>query len=331
MTWTDVDGIWTSNGPPSSLAPLLAATEGPLELRLGPGLDDPLWLPVLAEGAGRRLVVHAALEGLADDGPLRPLLLSHLLVAVSYPSVDDAVSRACGVDRIALEKAMRNLLAFAVPMRLEVPVSAVNVHTLMPTLDHLTRAFRGRRIVVRGTAGVEGVWYQLSHLEHDGLRPLPRIVLPDRAPEEVPMEDFPKLPLLPMAVGAGTSTADRERQRLAAIPLQERPGFRGHPLDQFDDAAAIVLLRPGHQVYAIVEPVREGRPYLVQGHGYGVAIAGRYSELLAPRFGKLCRKLRAEEPPDPTLGRLRQLAHVLRRGMRPRHDGEEVRLREEGE
>ena len=98
-------------------------------------------------------------------------------------------------------------------------------------------------------------------------------------------------------------------------------------------ALSVVLIRPGNPVFAVLEPRVEGRPYLVGNARFGLCVYGRFKDpVLQPRFAEACKMAYGREGKENLeFARLRAVAHVLRRAMRERHDGDPVQLYEEGE
>ena len=95
----------------------------------------------------------------------------------------------------------------------------------------------------------------------------------------------------------------------------------------------MVQVRTGHSVFLTVDRLRADRPPLVQSSTHGIFVYGRYEdEILQTRFATLCKLARSSYGAtiDGELRRLREIAHVLRRSMKPKHDDQTVLLREEG-
>ena len=123
------------------------------------------------------------------------------------------------------------------------------------------------------------------------------------------------------------------REALLALPPDQRPGYCSDPRNRFLTSTSRVLIRPGHLVFAVLAPRRSGRPYLVTSDRHGVVIAGRFTDAdLQSRLRTLCIALRTKVADDaPDLARLKALAHMLRRSLKPSTDGEPVVLRDGGE
>lgn len=277
------------------------------------------------------------------------------------------LSTLTGVDGATLHEqlvqALRNLEAFGFPIDLVLPVGAANVAALPDTVAWLIDTFSPRGVhleVVAGRHADDPAWDHaapwtdlhaaLHDLEARALRPHPRLhvtgipalALPLDALEEVdlrveaPPDDPWSVPEgypFDDATPPNRDVLDARRVWLASRP-KDRRSHRGDPRDRLLDAVSTVLVRPGHDVFATVERLGPSSRPLTRWGAYGVNVYGRFDDpTLAQRFTTLARALYAQveaEPPD-SLARLRAIAHVLRRSMKPKHDGEAVKVREEGD
>lgn len=320
------------------------------EVRVAGG--EPLAMPDLhallaaLHHQGRRVTLHTCLPGLDDDLQVRPFSAWDVRFRVTLPAADAAGFEALtGAPLEPVLAGLRNLEAFGFPYEIEVPLAATTLAGLADTVARAHAELGARSVRLRPVEPVDaalahGVGQALLDLEARALRPhlrlvldgLPALALPVDALEEVDVrtDDPADAP----APGWLQDVDARARRRVWLMtPAQDRPGHRGHSLDRLGRPTSLVLLREGHEVYAVVDRVADARPLLARAGSFGLSVAGRFREpALAERFGQLARALRreVEATPPADLARLRGLAHVLRRSLKPRHDDQPPVLREEG-
>ena len=315
---------------------------------------------------GKRMTLVTPGHALADDQNVRPFAGYLVGFELCMPSADPEVSKlAFGVDIFeSLEAGMRNLKAFAYRFSVTVPVYRDNVHTMAETVLHLGRAYTLRqvRVEVFNPPGGPTPWVhrypaysavaeQLLAIERDGFKPKPRVELAGVPAGQIPLEQFEQLDVVvdpaPRPGGDITSPPAAyieqhgrpevdasvlvRRRAILATPHDQRPSYRGDPRDRFADAVSVVLIRPGNPVFVAIEPKVAGRPYLVGNESYGLCVYGRFGDaVLQSRFATLCKTVYAKEGKERLeIGRMRAVAHVLRRSLKPKHDHEPVELREE--
>ena len=302
----------------------------------GDGVDpvsDPGVHDLLARLDARdlRAVIPTGLAGLDDDRPLRPFLDWDVRLRARLRA-DDAHALA----------ALRNLQAFAVPFDVECPAGEADRLPDLVAAVCAGGAVRGVRLTARAPGDVPGlaaVARAVRALDARRLSPPPRLVLDgvpalalpveDLAAVDVRTDDGPDAPW-PDGVDAGPDTRARRRVWLATAP-SDRPCWRGDALDRFADACSVVAIRPPHAVVAVVDRRPPTSSALAHTERFALWIAGRFDDpALAARFAAIARAVRdgvvASPPAD--LARLRALAHVLRRSMKPAHDGEPPVARE---
>lgn len=297
-------------------------------------------LPALLDALGDRpVVLHTDLPDLDDDDRVRPFARWDVRFRVRVPSVEADRLTALGGDVERQQAGLRNLQAFAYPFELEVPLWADHVAHLPHTLAHLLRAYSPQRLHVAVATGpaaprwadIDGA---LRAFDATAPRPSPRLHVTGLPALALSLDSYTEVDLI-----VGGSAEDRwalptdhphdeprpdedalaRRRVWLATPHDRRPGFRGDPLDRFEHATSVVLVRPGHRVFAVIERRRDGVPYLAAGMRFGLLVAGRFEEEeLAARFRELAIRLhRAAGGDEPDLPALREIAHDLRRGMRP--------------
>ncbi|MCB9681104.1 MAG: radical SAM protein [Alphaproteobacteria bacterium] len=346
----------------------------PGDVHVGGG--EPLRLPDLGDlldaltARGRRVVLHTDLPDVHEDVVVRLFAPYDVRFRVNVPTADPARLHGWtdgAGDLEQVEAGLRNLQAFAYTTWMAVPVARETLTDVVPTLQHLLHTYAAHRIhldVVHGTAPDDPRWAHapawddvdaaLLGWDRTEPRPHPRLVVHGMPGLGLSLDAYTDLDLevegapddpwqVPEGLvrhrGAASPDTDalaRRRIWLATPPAQ-RANRRGHPLARFVDAVSVVLVRPGHEVYAVIVPRTDGLPFIATTDRHGLLVAGRFEDAtLRERFGTLARQVYARaRTPDPQdapldLARLRALAHVLRRGMRERHDDEPVAWREEG-
>jgi hypothetical protein len=332
---------------------------------------EPLDHPDLHEALNRltahgwRVVIRSTLPGLDDDLPIRAFAPHDVRFHVPFHTVDPRRLAQWSGEDDTLDKltfALRNLSAFAYPVTLEVSVNRHTIQGLADTVAHLQRQWTATPVhlhIHRGHGVEDPAWQdsvpwdviggELLEVQNRDLRRPPRAHLFGMPALALPLEDLERLDLRvqdtaddPLVIPPGYVATHGEPQldsdALAArrvwlvTPNKERSSWRSHPMDRFADATSVVLIRPGHPVFAIVEPCKPNVPYLVQSPLHGIAIAGRFNNaVLQKRFGHICREVRqnASSAPPDGLSRIRALAHVLRRSLKPKHDDSPPIVREE--
>lgn len=356
---------WDRPRPPE-LAPAsaidAALAQGATHIRLTGG--EPLAHPDLHHllaritDGGARALVRTRLPGLDDDEPVRPFAPHDVRFEVELP-----YARATDPERWdAVEGGLRNLKAFAYPFDLILPVTTANLDQVADIVAHVhgTDLGRGVQLEVLAPDDPEDprwtwapTWAQvdavLADLHARALNPPPRVHVTGMPILGLSVGDVPHLDVRTDAASGADArpspaylahhpapsididTLARRRTWLATPP-KERPGFRGDARDRFDEAVAVVLVRPHEGVFAVVEAAIDGRPYLARTARHGLAVYGRMADpTQAERFRTLCRRVHqdAQQRPPEALADLRSLAHVLRRSLKPRHDQDPIEVRYE--
>lgn len=314
---------------------------------------------------GRPATLHTDLPDFGDDRTLRPYAPYDVRFQVRYPTCDpDLYASLCGRELESLESGLRNLRAFGYPIRWVVPVTPQTLPTLAKTVIHLVHDASARFVDLhvlghgppedpswRWSVSDRDLARQLLAIERLRHKPTPRIRVHGRHALRLPVAGLEDLDVRAEGRAGDTLVDDTgyrthhddplpagdelaARRAMLVRDPKDRPYFRSDPRDRLGDPVATSLIRPRQLVFALVERRREGVPYLATTHHYGLALRGRMDDaVLSARFRDLCLLVRdhVRQHPPGDLARLRELASILRRGMKPRHDDTPVRLREEGE
>lgn len=308
--------------------------------------DDLLDLLSTIAGLGLRAILHTDLPGLDDDLKVRPFAPFDAIFRVRVPSFDpETYERLVDQPLDAFLFGLRNLQAFAHPFELEVPVRPDTFPGLADTIAEAmaggrTRAVRLRLDAEPTQALLTDVGAALRDLDARALRMRPRVVLDGLQATTLPVEDLTEVdvrsddpPGTPIPDWVDDPDVRARRRVWLATPVARRPGFRSHPLDALyrrGTPASVVKVREAEEVYAVVDRLQPDRPALAATDRFGLWIAGRmHDPVLAERFATLCRQVHAyaAERPPTGLADLRVLAHILRRSMKPGHDGEPITMR----
>lgn len=312
---------------------------------------------------GNASIVYTDLPGFDDDRSIRPYGPLDVRFRVRVPTADAVLcSSLCNRDLEELEGGMRNLRAFGFPLIPVVPVASPTIDGLAATIEHLVQRYTPQEIQldVIGHGDVNDpswAWSvtdaalerQLDILDSRNLRPRPRLRVLGRHGLRLPID---RLTRVDMRVEGGASDRDlvpaghqhvhREpapsgetlaaRRATLVLPEKDRPAWRSGPADRLGDVVTRVLVRPGEPVFAVIAGRASGVPYLATTEHYGLFIVSRFGDdALNGRFRTLCKQVYAHVQAHPAsgLGRLRELASILRRSMKPRHDDKPVEMREE--
>lgn len=334
------------------------APEAGATLHVGGGeplaLDDLDALMDRATAGGIRLALHTDLPGCDDDQVVRPFSAHDVTLHVHVPACGAAFDALTGASWEAVASGLNNLRAFGFPVVLRIPGTAASIPHLAETVAHLLDAHGGLRVHLDVVDGDDGpswpaVGDALLALDAAVLRPCPRVIVHGIPALALPLDQFTEVdvvvedgPSTPWEVPAtylarhGDPSVDRDqiaaRRAWLARDPKDRPGHRGDPRDKLVGATSVALLRPGNEVYAVVLPRTDGAA-LARGAHHALYVAGRFEDpVLQQRLGTIAKQVHTRSAGETlSIGRLRALAHVLRRALRPRHDEEPVGWYEEGE